>query len=766
MIGRRRELSELRGLLGGGGRLVSVTGPGGIGKTALATAVLPEVTRFFPDGTALVDLTQVSGATVLVPAVGRASGAHLTEAEDAARLVAALADRRILLVLDGCDRLPGELAGVVDRVLAGCPGVSALVTARQPLGLTGEAVLRLGPLDCPGDRGHDGSDPAALASCEAVRLFVERATSRRPSFRLTPDNAEAVAGICVAVGGVPLALELAAGRVTVLSPQGILDRMHDRFRLLGKGDPDAPPQLRSLRASIDLSDEVCTGQERELWSRITVFAGGADLEAVEEVCTGDGIEAPDVLDLVDGLLAKSVLVRADSDPVRARYRLPTSLWQYAVERRPDAARRIWQDRHLAWCAGLVEDTSAQWFGDRQPSLLHRARLEHANLAEALAHAVQTGQERVALRMAAGLRFSWLGTGRVGEGRAWLDRALALPGEATQERLEARVLAAWLSLAQGDDTDAGRHLDSAHRLAGETGVALPPTGVLAAGALTAIRGDPAGGVPAVDRAIERARRDGDDLTRAAGYVVRGMCRWTIGDRDEADAALRAAIAVSEAAGEWSLRAYACGLLGVLALGRGDLGVAEQIVRPALRPATELGDRFAVALVLDVLAGVAAARDDPNRAATLQGAGAVRWRVLGLDPGHVPFLAATLAPMRRVGVNRAQATLARGDYEDRWRTGAGLAADQVIGFALYGVLETRPSGPVETSPLTTREEEVARLVAQGLTNRDLAARLGISPRTAQGHVENILRKLGFRSRTQVAGWVAQLQTDGGGRGTRRG
>ena len=377
LLGRRAELAEIRRLLGAA-RLVTLTGQVGIGKTTLARAAAADHERARREDTWTVELADLVDPDLLGHSVAGAFGVQLPYgAAGPDDVAAAVADRAGLLVLDGCEAMLGAAVELVAVLLTRAPRLRVLATSQRQLGVTGEVVVQVGP----------------LAADDAQALFVTRASAALPSFRLTEDNAAAVAELCEALEGVPLALELAAARILVLSPQGILDRLGDRQRLLAKGARDAPARQRSLRASLEASDDLCTPDERLLWARLSVFTGGFPLEAAEVVCAGDGIDAPDVLDLVDGLLEKSVLTREDDGTSYVRFRMLESLREYAAQKLTAQQQHTGRDRHLAWYADLVREAATGSFGPQQTEWCRTLRREHGNLREALRHAVGDPQAR-------------------------------------------------------------------------------------------------------------------------------------------------------------------------------------------------------------------------------------------------------------------------------------------------------------------------------------------------------------------------------------
>ena len=754
LLGRRREVAGLRRTLKSE-RLVTLTGPGGIGKTVLARAAAADYERARREDACAVDLADLVDPDLLGHSVAGAFGVRLPYgAADPDDVAAAVADRAGLLVLDGCEAMLDAAVELVAALLRTAPRLRVLATSQRQLGVTGEIVVPVGP----------------LAAEEAQALFAARAVAALPSFRLTEDNAVAVAALCEALEGVPLAIELAAARILVLPPQGILDRLSnrlgdrlgrplgDRQRLLAKGARDAPPRQRSLRASLEASDELCTPDERLLWTRLTVFTGGFPLEAAEVVCAGDGIDGADVLDLVDGLLEKSVLVREDDGATYVRFRMLESLREYAAERLTAAQQRAGRDRHLAWYADLVRAATAASFGPGQVGWYRTLRREHGNLREALRHAVGDPNDAVrALEMVTALEPYWAVTGRLGEARHWLARASVVAEADPGTRARALAMAAWTATLQGEPAVGRSMLDAAAALvaggADDEAAAATEARVLVARAVeTTWQGSPAEALAPLELAVTAARTAGDRPQESTALFLLALCRGLAGDLDGAGTALHACVDVTGPAGEVHVRSYALALLGMLALLRGDPDAAADLEGRALVMKTDLGDRLATACVLEVLAWVAAAEGRPERAATLLGAADALWRHQGVDPDAVPYLSAHRRRSEEsAGIDRAGAA-----FGAAFRRGTSLSEDQLLALAL----ERTPveEAPEEQVPLTRRELEVAHLIGGGLSNREMAEQLGISQRTVESHVDHILRKLGFGSRTQVVAWVVEREARG--------
>ncbi len=747
MSGRRDELATLRECVLGHQRLTTLTGPGGIGKSWLARLAADDLGRSFTDGTHVVELGDLPEVGLLAQAVARSMGLQLDGLhDDLSELVPLVDGRHVLLVLDRCEHLLPRCAGVVAGLLRGCPRVHVLATSRQPLGITGERVLTVPPLSVPADPST--VDPLTAMAHDAVALYVERATAVLPGFRLTADNVAAVSAVCARLDGNPLAIELAAARAGLLAPQAILDRLDDRYRLLTKGAADAPPQLRSLRASVEASWDLCTEQERRLWARISVFPADFELDAVEEVCSGEGIDEVDVLDLVDSLLEKSVLVR-EAEPVAVRYRMLETLRTYGAGQLGPGGSSRWSVEHLRWVERLALRAGAEWFGPRQTTHLHRLRREQLNLVVALDKAtVDPAAAAPALRTVCALEPFWVVGGGVTQARRWLVAALDHDSGTPEERTRALALAAWFAAVQEDVDEAGVLLGQAARVQEVTSPTTLSAVARARGGVALARADLETADASFEDSVALATRGSSAAAVAEGWLMLGLTRVLAGRGDEADRALRRCIAFCDHAGESQVRASALALRALDALGRGAVSDASALAHEALRSKVEAGDRFAVALLLEVIGWVALTDDDPVRTAILVGAAERMWRTVGLRPAWTDRL--TVGRDERL--TAARAALGRREFDRHAARGAAMTWEVVVRYAQEDQLP-RQRRPTTSAPLTSRELAVAELVARGMSNREIAAALVISVRTVQGHVENILRKLGFGSRAQVAAWVAQ-------------
>jgi predicted ATPase/DNA-binding CsgD family transcriptional regulator len=755
-IGRRREIAEVRKQLSAS-RLVTLIGVGGVGKTRLAMQVGAQSVRAFRDGVWLVELAALADGGLLTQTVAAALGMRDQSArEPHDQLSAYLAERQLMVVLDNCEHLVDECAGFVDRLLRVAPRLRFLATSRQPLGIGGEQIIVVPPLSAP-DTG-DALPVEALARYDAVTLFVERAAAVQPGFCVTTENRASVARLCAQLDGLPLAIELAAARLRSLSAQQVAERLENRFRLLTGGSRAALPRQQTLQALIDWSFELCSAEERLLWSRLSVFASGFDLSAAEAVCAGDDLPPDAILDHVDHLVAKSVLIAEEHDGGK-RYRLLDTIRQYGrerlAERGGDAGLRR---RHRDFYLRIAEQSVSEWCGPWQARWLTRLRAEHANMRSALDFCIGDPHEaQVGLRLAAVLRFHWVMGGFLSEGRHWLDQALELGSEPTPHRAEALWVAAWVALLQGDMREATRRLTECRQLAEQLGDPLVGAEVARFSGLAAVfRGDNEGALPLLETAIGVLESVGDaDAVILTLYHV-AVAASLLGDSDRARAACERAIGISDACGERWARSWVLWGLALDGWLRGDLVSATGLARESLTIKAEFDDLLGTALSIELLAWIAASRGQFEHAARLLGAAGAIWHSLGTS---IAAFGPQRAGFHDDGERRILRSLSERAYRAAAAEGARLTVDQAIAHALEDRRASSRAPAAADEPLTKRQLEIASLVAEGMSNRQIAERLVVSLRTVDGHVEQILARMGFARRAQIAAWVAEQRSVAG-------
>ncbi len=675
-VGRTAELDGLSALVARA-RLVTVTGPGGVGKSRLALRAAARLAAGFPDGAHLAELAPVQDPLLLGHAVLEA----LQLTDHTARppldvLVEQLADREALLVLDGCEHLVDACAELADALLRAAPGLRVLATSRQSLRAAGEHLLPLAPLPYLAADG-DGADP------EAMLLFADRAAAVRPGFRLEPGNRAGVALLCRRLDGIPLALELAAGRLRALSVEQLAARLDDRFRLLTGGERTAPARHRTLRTAIGWSHELCTMQERLLWARLSVFAGGFDLDAAEYVCAGRGLDQDDLCELVDSLVDKSVLERLDGEGT-VRFRMLDTLREYGAHwlRAGGDDRRLLR-RHRDWYLGVATWGEVEWFGPRQTETAERTRLAHPNLRAALEFSLaEPGEEQLALVLAGTLWYFWVGTGHLGEGRHWLDRALALAPEPTDARAKALWVTGYLATLQGDLDRARPALEECRRQALETGDdrALAYA-VHRQGCAALIGDDPARAAELFEEALWHY----DTLGELNSNVLMAMFELALarlfqGDEERGRAGIERLRETCEEHGEQWAYGYCLYAMAFARRQAGDLRLARSFARESMRLNHLFRDLLGIVLAMDLLALLATEGPgaDLHEARVLQGAAHRLWRAVG-----TPFFGSRSFNGPHLECERRARDGLTGDaYAAAFRLGSRLDLDAAVRRALDG------------------------------------------------------------------------------------
>lgn len=739
-IGGARQRAEVRRLLGAN-RLVTLTGPGGIGKTRLARQVMRDVARAYPDGLVFAELAGLSDGAVLTTHVADLLGAHGPSRSCAAeQVIERLRDRAVLVVLDNCEHLVADCARLVHAVLAECPRVVVLATSRHSLGIAGEQHFPVLPLTVPAADAVLTADEALRY--EAIELFADRAAAVEPGFRITDGNCADIALLCRRLDGVPLAIEMAAARVRTLTPRQITERTGHCLTLLTTGHRTAPPRQHTVRATLDWSHALCSDAEQRLWAHLSVFSGSFDLPAVEHVCATDGTE---VLDAIDGLVDKSVVLR-ETGRGDVRYRLLEPVREYGRERLPlvetgDGSAR----RHRDWYDHLTARADAEWLGPRQSTWWHRLRQDHANVRAALRWSLaEPGEAVVALRMAARVEEYWTLCGAHAEARLWLDRALAATPQDHPDRPLALVTAATHSWWLSDLPALSDRLAEAENLLAHVDDELLHAQVAIARVLEAQAQQDARCREIATGILPVFRRHGDHRRMLRTMTVLGGIEAYLGDIDAGRARLREAVAFAQDHADAYYRDIALFGLALIETQFGDVEAAAHAARTALTSTSALDSRFGDAFHIEALAWIATLQGQHRRAATLYGAAATAWESLG--SAHIQMVARPhqchLATSRNV--------LGRSAFDRAYASGHGLTTPQARRYALEEKADARP-GPPRTAPmLTERQHEIAELVAQGLSNREIATRLVISTRTAETHVRHIMTRLGATKRTHIATW----------------
>jgi predicted ATPase/DNA-binding CsgD family transcriptional regulator len=800
LIGREAAIAQVRErLLDAERGLLTLTGTGGSGKTCLALAVAGEVLESmeFPDGVWLAELAPLSDALLVPGAIASSVGVkEQTGRPIRDTLLDELRLRTLLVVLDNCEHQVETCAALADDLLRTCPGVRILATSREPLRIQGERVWRVPPLPTPDPEVTIAA--GELENNPAVRLFVERAQAVQSRFTLTVDNSQAVAGICIRLDGLPLAIELAAARVRVLTPHQILARLDDAFQLLTGGSRTAPTRQQTLRATLDWSYQLLDQVARRRFESLAFFAAGFDLEAAEAVWSSDGDAGVDALEMLTALVDRS-LVTAQPQTGAMRYRLLEPVRQYAEARLVE--RGAWEPirrRHAEYFLGLVEAGEAGLKGPDHDVWRARLELDHDNVRAVLRRCLDAGEATTALRIGSALLNFWRQFGHRNEGRRWLEDALG-PGSDVPPELRAKAVQTTgeLVFSNGDYRGARmwfeRAVDNWRALGDRAGL----------GSALGYYG----------RTIVLTAQTVDDYERGKALIEEaiavnretGMLWWAAWNlhhlgasaREHAEPELAARVldegeAILTELGESHAHSHLIAFLGAVLSEQGDLDRGQQLVERSLAEARaiECGDGAAVALFLlagltrsrgdaalatrqaieglvvqqrqnndalgsrlagciELLGGLACVQGQPERTARLFGAAAAVRNNSGVP----------MPPFQRAGYERDLAA-ARGQlggrrFDTAWAEGAQMTVGQLVEYAREALQDVPHRRAASPDLLSQREREVVALLARGYTNRQIADELVISGRTADGHVAHIFAKLGLSTRAQAAVWAVEHQ-----------
>jgi predicted ATPase/DNA-binding CsgD family transcriptional regulator len=750
-VGRGRELAEVKRLLSSA-HVITLTGPGGIGKSRLALRAARRLGRHFPDGVWWVELAELEDPDLLPYALARPMRVQerMGDAIDEA-LMAHMRERRLLLVLDNCEHLLDACRQLVASVATQCERARVLCTSRERLEVPGEAVVVLSALDVPANGEH--LPVAALADVEALKLLVDRAVAVAPDFALTDENCRAASEICRSLDGLPLAIELAAVRLASMTADDLRERLGDRLRLLAAAHGTGPDRSQTLRATVDWSHELLSEEEQILWRRLSVFAGSFSLEAAEDVCSGAGLERERIVDLVASLVGKSILTMGHASR-RGRYRLLETLRLYGAQRLAEAGEEVeLARRHAAWYAERFSGGERPWWATpQQAETFERLDVEWANIEAALDFLTRSPPDaEIGLRMAADLWPYWMLRGRYRAGSRRLEGLLEIEPTPSPTRAMALSALGYLAQATGDYARALSALEEARLVcdeaAGDRELAYVLDG-LAQVHLRLGNAELAGDLAAQGR--ELMLRVDDAFGLSVGLYFHATAAATAGRLADARRLADDALQASERAGDMMIRGISSGLLGAVEWQLGDTPAAETRLREAVRIQHQIGHRWGMLTSLEGLAWVAGSGEQLERAALLLGAGAALCQELGI----------ALYPYGQTHHDACEAAVRAGlgeaSYRSCWERGHALGREQVVAAALEDAPADQhaPAAPAarDADELSDRELEVARLVASGLSNPAIAADLFVSVATVKTHVSHILRKLGLDSRVQLANWVA--------------
>ena len=805
-IGRKQQIEEVKRELALT-RLLTLTGAGGSGKTRLALELARDLLEAYPNGAWLVELAPLSEEALVPKAVAEVlkvperPGETLTDT-----LAEVLRDRQLLMVLDNCEHLLEVTARLVDTLLDSCPRLQIMATSREGLGVEGELRWPVPPLSVPGPQQGTHSIEE-LEGYESVRLFVERARERDPSYSLNPQSVLAVAGICNRLEGIPLAIELAAARVGMLSVEQILQRLRDSLKFLTGGGRTQPPRQRTLRGTLDWSYELLSEDEKKLFWRLSVFAGGWTLEAAEAVGARGGIEEGEVLDLLSGLVEKSLVVARGSDQRGVRYRMLEPVRQYAQEKlkesgEAEAARRA----HAQCFLALAEEAEPELSGPREAQWSERLEVEHDNIRASLSWSLEQGETEIALRLAGVLWLFWFAEGYNSEGQRWLEHALSKDGQASAAaRARALDALAWLADVQDDMDRAEAAAEEGLRLSEEAGIGgslvaslktilgdvartrgehkrarelleeslalyqevgnrrFVPRALAYLGNLSIDRRDYEQAKEFYEESLALARELGDATSLSLSLVSLGYIFLLEGRHGRAMALFEEAARLSRERRHRGILIIAIDNLGWAVLLQGDHQQAKSYFEESLTLCKELGDKLTTSESLEGLACIFGARGEAERAARLFGTAQALRETVGYR--HTPEEDALREPY----LATARSRLGEKAWEEALTRGRAMSMEEAIEYALardepsattpssttrHSSLSSAPELP---AGLTPREVEVLGLVAEGLTNAQIAQRLFLSPRTVHRHLNSVYHKLGVSSRTAATRFAIEHGLD---------
>lgn len=732
-------------------RLVTLTGFGGMGKSRLSLAVAEELQGEFPDGVWLVDLAPLEANSELDDAVLTVlQGQDHSAGSARAQLLSYLLDRKLLLVLDNCEHVLEQAVDLVADLLTETPLLHILATSRESLNLGGERVVPVPPLSTP--------DPSKVRSPEdvvhfdAVKLLLDRATAVQPGFMVHHGNYRSVSELCARLEGSPLAIELAAPRLRSLSIDQVIRRLDDQLHGLSSADRSVPARQRTLLALVEWSYQLCGTEERLFWQRASVFAGGFDLEAAEGVCAGDGLSPDHVLSVIDQLVSKSIL-SADTDSAVARFRFLETIRLYGHERLVDLGQL--QDiarRHRDYYFQLSKTVLDTWASEKQVEGISRLREERFNLTRALEWSFSTpGEQDTGLEMVVCLRYHWAIGGFLREGRRWVNQALSLVAGQSQARGTALWVGAWIALVQGDRPGAITYLreaDEAVEASNDTSLRLHV--LLMHGTAALFQSDFTEAIDSIGSAVAGLRQQNDYGPVLVGEMQLIIALAHSGDRVRARAVADDVLRLSDELGEQWGRCQALWALGFDSWLSGDHAQAASSVQKALVLKPEF-NRVGTALDIELLAWIATSLQHFERGLQLLGAAETMWAALGTSVGAFGLHFAAHSDRCK---EQLRTHFDPDTFEKLITEGRTWDAARAVTYALSDETPAQPKAPGLDS-LTRRESEVAALIAEGMSTREIADSLVLSKRTVDGHIENIFSKLHFNSRAQLVSWLVRQQ-----------
>jgi predicted ATPase/DNA-binding CsgD family transcriptional regulator len=753
-VGRQRDIEQLRKMLAVG-RLITLTGPGGVGKSRLARRFATSVRDTFPDGIWLVELGELRASDLLPFQVARAIGIKNSSGDPMNLLAQHLAPKRLMLVIDNCEHMVSCVVELIRTLLATAPDLQIVTTSRQVLGAEGEHIFEVSPLPHgpSADVAETGS-PGRVS--DATQLFLDRATAVVPNLVVKPDTMQGVVQLCQRLEGMPLAIELAAARLRAYSVHDILARLEHSFGVLISGSQSAPPRHRALEATIDWSFNLCSPTEQLLWTRLSVFAGGFDIEAAENACADGRLLRSEIFDLLAGLVDKSVLSsRSSSSGPGNRFTMLETVREFGQARLAESGTSVdIKRRHIKYFGALAERYHVDYFSEREINWFKALSVDLPNLRVALQNCLdKPGEADAALQIASCLRMYWASPGLILEGIQWLRKALELAPEPSPDRAEALWTCAYLELVHGDVDRGIATAAECRQLAEKLSLDRIQAFLMLCSVLAdSLVGDLDAALVHAQEAAQRGRGIGSAVLTGEALTLAFMMAFRL-DRPETATIGQEALDFLEAEDSQFYRAFAQWIQGLVHCRRGSAATAMVCLADAFEVFDAVGHDLGIATCLGGFAWAAAISDEATRGARLLGAAHAIWQTGPLREPHQWFRHKVAEPVEAlirnaIGEDAFKAAFDEGTQQEFHRL---LDRPGHTGNLSSGEANELP--PADGSAaLTRREFDVAELVAKGLTNSEIASELVLSRRTVESHVYHIFAKLGVRSRTRVADWFA--------------